>query len=380
MCSIEIWVIILTLFGLFSFLSNRLLVSLELLHVHAKIFYPLRLFEYFSFFLYRRFSYAIFQIIFDCKSFFSLEFNFNDFSKAAIAGWNYFNGYVGNVTNRIYGIRSFPAEGAILLNFMFVYFIYHPLPIKLPFIFHSVLRVFIQKTFIYWLFLFFAVLIIFTGSRISILALLVSFVIKIKQDFRWRSSGALISLILFSIIGCGVISYTVFYTDSVLERSINLFSMKNVDLAFRVWEHIDTSHTPLEEYDVPLDDAYDISWWMRIDKWCYALKVFVTHPECYLQGVGPGFAMAALDGGFLRILTEYGIIGCFIFGKLFHLIYRQNMQLKWIVVAFLVNMIFFEAYQAYKPMSFLFLLSGYAYSTSLLKEPIIPLKLSPLPT
>ena len=47
-------------------------------------------------------------------------------------------------------------------------------------------------------------------------------------------------------------------------------------------------------------ENYDMSWWMRIQKWCYALKMYVMHPISYLQGVGPGFATPALDGGFVE--------------------------------------------------------------------------------
>ena len=47
--------------------------------------------------------------------------------------------------------------------------------------------------------------------------------------------------------------------------------------------------------------------------------------------------MAALDGGFVRILTEYGFIGCFLFWKVLASIYRQSVQLRWMVIAFLIS-------------------------------------------
>jgi hypothetical protein len=115
--------------------------------------------------------------------------------------------------------------------------------------------------------------------------------------------------------------------------------------------------------------SYDASWWMRIHKWAYALKLYCLHPECWLQGIGPGFAMAALDGGFLRILTELGIIGCVLYGRLFYLIASQTTQLYWMMVAFMLNMVFFDVYLAYKPMSLLFLIAGYAYATKAKSEP-----------
>ena len=88
--------------------------------------------------------------------------------------------------------------------------------------------------------------------------------------------------------------------------------------------------------------------------------MYITHPECYRQGVGPGFAWSALDGGLIRILTEYGLIGVLvIFWRLFSLLYKINPQLKWMIIAFLMNMIFFDAYLAYKSTSFLFFVAGW---------------------
>jgi hypothetical protein len=72
--------------------------------------------------------------------------------------------------------------------------------------------------------------------------------------------------------------------------------------------------------------------------------------------------MAGLDGGFLRILTEYGIIGSFLFWKLFSTIYHKTLQLKWMVISFAINMIFFDVHLAYKPMSLLFFITGFAYT------------------
>jgi hypothetical protein len=110
-----------------------------------------------------------------------------------------------------------------------------------------------------------------------------------------------------------------------------------------------------------LMQAYDLSWWMRLHKWIYALKVYLEHPACYLQGIGPGFCGPALDGGYLRLLTENGLIGILLFLQLLSKLYRQSPQLKGMITALLVNMLFFDAYLAYKPMSLLFLVSGYQY-------------------
>jgi hypothetical protein len=191
-------------------------------------------------------------------------------------------------------------------------------------------------------------------------ALLVSFLFKLKKEINFRSFisvGMLLTLISI-LIGGMVIA--IFHTDAVLKRSSDLFSMQNINLIETVWNRIDMSQDPIGNESIA-SDGYDVSWWLRIHKWIYALKIYVYHPECYLHGVGPGFAWSALDGGFLRILTEYGIIGCLLFWKVFSLMFKMNPQLKWMLIAFMINMIFFDAYLAYKTMSFLFFVTGHVY-------------------
>ena len=122
---------------------------------------------------------------------------------------------------------------------------------------------------------------------------------------------------------------------------------------------------PPPGHEVVTPETYDASWWIRIHKWIFAAKSFFYNPECYLQGLGPGFCGAALDEGLLRIIVEYGIVGTFLFWKFFSSLAKISLQTRWMVIAFLINMIFFDAYLAYKAMSLLLFASGYAYRRKL---------------
>jgi hypothetical protein len=166
-------------------------------------------------------------------------------------------------------------------------------------------------------------------------------------------------LIFIPIVGVAI-GFAVTQTAGVYKRSADLFSLKNFELFALVWDKIDISQNPIGN-EVVQASNYDISWWLRIHKWLFMSKSYLNHPECYLQGLGPGYAGAALDGGLLRILTEYGLIGSFLFWKFFACLYRLNAQTKWMIIAFLINMIFFDAYLAYKTMSFLFFTCGYIF-------------------
>jgi hypothetical protein len=271
------------------------------------------------------------------------------------------------VAARVQGIASFPSEMGLILNFLFCYFLYNEHKYRLrsfsfcpPF-----LRTALKQGYLYGLFILFGIFVVFTGNRISIVALLIAFLAKLKSEFNVRSPVAWLSMSAVSLTLLSTLVIAIINTESVYERSMELFSFKNIEVAQRVWDNIERIHQASEsisQSEVKDIDNYDASWLIRLHKWCYAIKVYVTHPECYLQGIGPGALGAALDGGWLRILTETGLIGLFLFFRFFSFIYRKSLQLKWMVISFAINMIFFDAYLAYKTMSLLFLVTGYAYA------------------
>jgi len=355
---LERLVIAITAFSFFSYFMNRFFVDLGWLHVDAKIFYCVRLLEYFLFFYIGAISIKFFEVSSIVRAFFLWNLVIMILQKFHIVGEFNVEGYSTSSSYRVSGIASFPSEMGALLDIMFCYLIYDgswksKIAAVLPF----PLRRFLQKSYLYWLFLIFAILVIWTGSRIAILALVVTFLGKLKDEIRLRSLSSLLLAGIFIAVGAGVMFVAISKTMSLMSRSAGLFSFSNLDLIETVWDNIDLSHDPIGNESVEAGD-YDMSWWMRIHKWCYALKIYYLHPECYLQGVGPGFAMGGLDGGLLRIFTEYGIVGSVLFFKFFTVIYRESTQLKWMVVAFLINMIFFDVYLAYKVMSMLFLVAG----------------------
>lgn len=360
---VEGWMFLLVGFSLFSFVINKLLVSTEILHVNASLFYCVRILEYFLFFYIGAFSSLFIKCSTVIRAFFLWNLVLIVLQKAGLFGQFSNYGYLSSATDRAPGIAAFPSETGALLNIAFCFLIYDQESGKkwisfLP----SLLRKILEKTYIYWLFLICSLLVIMTGSRIAIVATVFAFAFKIKEDINWRSFNSMIVAILFIGMASVAMTHFILNTDSIFQRSAGLLSFKNIELFGIVWDMINIDYDPMGNEVVQNNNLYDMSWWMRIHKWCYALKIYYLHPECYLQGIGPGFAMAGLDGGFLRILTEYGIIGCFLFWKVFAPIYQKNKMLKWMVISLMINMIFFDVYLAYKPMSLLFFITGYAYS------------------
>lgn len=362
MNTIERSILAIVTFSLFSFGLNRFFVQEGWLHVNASIFYCVRIAEYFIFFYIGAMSIRFFRTSSVIFCFFIWNAVLMILQKQELIGQFTSVGYLDSTAGRVVGIASFPSEAGMLLDLIFCYLIYSERKSKfLSKLLPPDVYAFFEQTYVYWLFLICSTLVIITGSRIAILALIVAFLFRIKDDLKKGSIGNWLYGIGFVAIGTVLTILVIQQTDSVTTRSAGLLSFKNLELVEMVWDQIDLSHDPIGQESVKFD-AYDMSWWMRIHKWVYAFKIYYLHPECWLQGVGPGFAMAALDGGWLRILTEYGLIGFALFGRLFSQIYRQSIQLQWMMIAFAINMIFFDVYLAYKPMSILFFVSGCSWA------------------
>lgn len=367
---IELYILAITAFAFFSFLVNRSLVRMDIVQDEAKIFYVFRFVEYFFFFYIGLLASMFFKGHSVIRLFFLWNLFLMSLQKVGVLGGITFDGYQ-EVSARVQGIASFPSEMGLILNFLFCYLIYAETPqakylslVAAPY--RSVMRQF----YLYSLLIICGIFVVFTGNRISIIALIITFLAKLKSEFDFRSPIAWLSTLVITSLLLGGIIFVITKTESVYERSAELFSFKNIELAERVWENIDkVKRDPESMTDSTVSDivSYDVSWLLRIHKWCYALKVYIKHPECYLQGCGPGFLGAALDGGWLRILTETGLIGLLLYLKFFQILYRASPQLKSMVIAFAINMIFFDAYLAYKTMSLLFLVAGYAYNPAFSK-------------
>lgn len=355
---VEKWVFAIAGFSLLSFAVNRFLVFQGMLHVDASLFYCLRLIEYFVFFYVGAMAAQFFSPSKVIKAFFAWNLVIMFLQKMGLVGQFNVEGYYPLADDRVVGIASFPSEAGMLLDMAFCYLIFDEgVNRRFSRMLPPDIREFINQTHACWLFFITSILVIITGSRIAIVALAFVFLFKLYDTLKKGSIGTWISngiLLAAALIVGGIL---IMQTSALSGRSSELLSMKNIDLIGKVWNNINLSYDPIGNESVKYA-AYDMSWWMRIHKWCYALKIYWLHPECWLLGVGPGFAMAALDGGWLRILTENGLVGCFLYWKLFSSIARQSTQLKWMVVAFAINMIFFDVYLAYKPMSLLFFVSG----------------------
>jgi len=109
----------------------------------------------------------------------------------------------------------------------------------------------------------------------------------------------------------------------------------------------------------------DASWNMRAKKWATIVSCFPQSWIPILIGSGPGKWGPAVDGGWLRLLSENGLLGLGCFFSLLILSGRVNSLTAAVSVALAINMVFIDAHISYKAMSLFFFILGYNYALRL---------------
>jgi hypothetical protein len=202
-------------------------------------------------------------------------------------------------------------------------------------------------------------LVVLTGARMPALA----HISLISYFFYLQSPNKTYFLRNAAFIG-GVISLAIFLIPNPLtERSENLFSMANIE---QFKEQYSNAGVPGEKFEyiemyIP-DETADLSWLMRVRHWIVAIKTWTNSPLTWFVGVGPGNWGPALDGGWLRVMTEWGLFGLSIFLVFLYRIAQISRAMFAVVAALAINMLFIDIHIAYKAMSFFFFLTGYAYN------------------
>jgi len=172
----------------------------------------------------------------------------------------------------------------------------------------------------------------------------------------WKSALAI------AIVAAGII----YIPNPLSERSQKLFSTDNIGYLAAAYDLVPDNPRVegfTEGWEVQAmtgqdPDNGDASWLMRVFKWSAAVKLWLHDPVSLLFGIGPGTVGPALDGGWLRIVTETGIIGLVLSICLARTIWRISITLRIMLIAMAVNMLMIDIYISYKVMAFLMLTAG----------------------
>jgi len=196
------------------------------------------------------------------------------------------------------------------------------------------------------------ILVIMTASRSGALAHLL-LGIYLFPVIAFFTSIVLLSLLL--LINFSEVSIY------LVQRSAKLFEFKeSLSYLKYLYEHAPTDPTLFNQYDGWNHNelrSFDIdaSLRARLTKWITAFKSWVDSPLSIIFGLGAGVFGRSLDGGLLRIVTELGLVGTFLFLHYLRELTRRGMFPY--VIVLVVNMISIDTYMAAYFMSFFIFLT-----------------------
>jgi len=250
--------------------------------------------------------------------------------------------YVSDVSTRPIGLTSGPWEIGMILSFGIIWLI------------EKKKRNIVVK----WGTIFFiSAALVSTGSRIAIAStILVLFIRIIKaNNFSLVKTVSLISLLLFSS--------AVIIINS--DRMENILSNNNLSYIESAIENVDSNNYVMNEPNVTEfgDFKYgetDLSLAFRVLKWVHVVKKTISSADKVLLGYGPGHFGVAVDGSYIRVFGEVGVLGlllyCFLFLSAAKV--KGGGQVKLYLAVLLINAVFIDVLYASRAMSWLFILAG----------------------
>lgn len=109
-----------------------------------------------------------------------------------------------------------------------------------------------------------------------------------------------------------------------------------------------------------ITDSGDPSLDFRIIKWAFVLSDVTSSIHGFFLGFSPGAFGFAVDGSFVRILGELGILGIICYILLFMFAFNVDRLMRCIVIVLIVNSVLIDTLYSSRVMPFFFLLLGYA--------------------
>jgi hypothetical protein len=252
-------------------------------------------------------------------------------------------GQVSDVSGRVFGLTGGPYEVGVVVNICMAILIAES-------------QISRGRKFLYFWISF--CLILLTAARMPLvceLYLLLVLVLQKRGNFLKVIGPFFISIVF-------VAGLYIVVPSKVGSRSSQTFSTESLEAfgnSYSTASALPTGNlVPLE---TPETDDADRSWLLRCAKWSVALRTWQSNPLTWVLGAGPGFAGIALDGGWIRVLTENGLIGLLILVAFFRRIAVLHPAMQMALICVAINMTMIDVHIAARVMTLVFFFMG-AYS------------------
>lgn len=219
-------------------------------------------------------------------------------------------------------------------------------------------------------------LVILSASRITFVATTIS----LMYSMAFRSGSKRARLIpLVSIVALGLIvfiGYRLFYGSSkgedvsIVGRLSSAVSGMSGDILAAAYRGAPTYAKSKDYIDgqfaSAIDEAStveaDQSGLQRLFRWTTLIKSTSSSTDSTVLGLGPSFGSAAVDGYFVRLIIETGLLGLFMFGWFVRALLVDQTRSSWpfrqYVFIMLFTACFIDIFVSYKPMLLLWMWHG----------------------
>lgn len=323
--------------GLISGIINFNITGISLLH---SILFSLRHFEYMLFFY---IGYYLHFYKINIMKYFQYYIIYA-MSLSTLMYFGYVQGFSKFNPDRFFANTNGPYEFAVIASILSFYFFY-------------------EKKYTYSILSFIGLLLSF--SRITIVAHMIIFLLNVNKKL----------LIYFFI----VISITLFLLPNdiaLVQRYSELISIDTLNSFLSLIYEKSIIVTNQNEYFKYIyndtNNQYisslngDSSALIRFYKW-YILVTSVSNSYLgLLIGFGPSFASVGVDGNYIRIFVEQGIIGLLLYIVFLYYMYRYTKKyalytLKASLLIIILSSIFIDIFVSYKVMGLIWFLYGYSF-------------------
>jgi len=224
-----------------------------------------------------------------------------------------------------------------------------------------ILSFYLLKNKLKWTFSFlYLYAVILTDSRIGLVTYLILLFYFILNNFNKESK--IVSFLPLIV----VIPLIAIFLLSQSERGHGVLELKkNISFAFSAYRKIDT-----EKFSISMANSLnqnsiryygepgDLSTSQRVIKWIFVLKNTFSSLKNLIIGASPGYYGMAVDGSYIRIIGELGLIGLLCYVALFYNIYNIHDLIKPIVFAILFNAIFIDVLFSSRAITVILALAG----------------------
>lgn len=307
---------------------------------HGNILYPIRLVEYSTFLYFGYFFSRSFKIRGMLIIILLVEGVVMIAQALHLLGGFSVTGYVSS-TGRVIGLTSGPWEIGYILNLVYVALLQDA---------HE------RRANTGLLTIVVAALLILTQSRSAEFSFLVVFLLYTAST---RDVVTVVKSAL--VLGIVFLAATTFLLRDILARNGHLLTIRNLSYVLALYRDIHPpSHFSAWQFrHVPHVQGVDPSWLIRSTHWVIAFKDWAARPLLYLTGLGFGVFGPALDGGWLRLLVETGLIGLLTYVRFLVNIWKNLPFGFYLSLVTAINMLFIDMQLSYKGMALLLFLIGY---------------------